>query len=202
MGYKTVAGNVQHEVVVMGSRFIASVAPIRDADEFEVMLSSARTHHPDASHHCWAYRVASEQRFNDDGEPGGTAGRPMIEVLTKRELDHVGAVVVRYFGGRKLGAGGLARAYGGSVASAVRLAGEVWVPDRVQLRVQAPFAQVDNVLRTLPPEAKPETRFDEHGVQVDVDIIADDRHRLERALNEATRGEVTVCLLDGAPGRR
>lgn len=193
------AGPALHEAVVLGSRFLAAVAPIGDLAAFEAMLSTARSEHPDASHHCWAYRVGQEQRFSDDGEPGGTAGRPMLEVMSKRELDHVGAVVVRYFGGRKLGAGGLARAYGGAVASAVRQAGEVWVPDRVQLRVEAPFAQVDNVMRTLPGHPKPIARFDERGVQVDIDIVADDRDRLEAALNEVTRGEATVCLIEDAP---
>lgn len=199
MAYSTLAGPGRHESVVLASRFLASVAPIHDLDAFELMLSTARSEHPDASHHCWAYRIGPEQRFSDDGEPGGTAGRPMLEVISKRELDHVGVVVVRYFGGRKLGAGGLARAYGGAVASALRETEEVWVPDRVQLRVEAPFAQVDNVMRTLPGHPKPVTNFDERGVQVDVDIVADDRLRLEAALNDATRGEATVRVLEDAP---
>lgn len=181
----------------MGSLFLATVAPVPDVDGFAALLDTAATDHPDASHHCWAYRVGEELRFSDDGEPAGTAGRPMLEVLLKRDLDRVGAVVVRYFGGRKLGAGGLARAYAGAVARAAQRAGDVWVPDRVRIRVRAPFSQTDNVLRTLPLGRRSEPRFDPYGMTIEADVIVEEREALERALRESTRGQAEVEAVDG-----
>src|SRR5690606_25357117 len=143
----TVTRGVQHEDVVEGSRFIAWVEPVSSADEALTLVTRARTEHPDATHHCWAYRLGDEMRFSDDGEPGGTAGRPMLEVMLKRGLDGCAAVVTRYFGGKKLGAGGLVRAYGGAVARALDAAGVVRLVPYQRLRVRAPFASASAVLR-------------------------------------------------------
>ncbi len=192
MGYRTLRSASEHEDVVMGSRFIATVAPVDDAAQAIARLEAQRAAHPDASHHCWAYRVGAEQRFSDDGEPGGTAGRPMLEVLLKRDLDHVVAVVVRYFGGRKLGAGGLARAYGGAVARAVQTAGERDVATTVTLSVRAPFALVDTVLRELDAATgarRQDPVFDADGALVRVTVPQSRAASLQRLLAERTRGE-------------
>ncbi len=186
----------------MGSRFLATVAPVANVTEALALLAAQSAAHPDASHHCWAYRVGDEQRFSDDGEPGGTAGRPMLEVFLKRDLDRVAAVVVRYFGGRKLGAGGLVRAYGGAVARAVRTAGERDVASTVALVVHAPFAFVDVVLREL--DALPEVRrrdpaFEPAGVRVAVTVPQERAAALERRLAELTRGGARCDVADGGP---
>lgn len=105
-----------------GSRFIASVAPATTAEEAIAYIESVRAEGPGANHHCWAYRVGkpcSGFRFNDDGEPGGSAGRPILQQLEGHGLDDVVCVVTRYFGGTKLGVGGLVRAYGGCAARAL-----------------------------------------------------------------------------------
>jgi hypothetical protein len=107
----------------------------------------------DAAHVAWAWRWGETLRWSDDGEPGGTAGRPMLEVLTKRDLDRTVALVARVFGGVKLGAGGLARAYGGAVARALDAARVVEVPDRRAFAVRAGFADVDVLLRLLDDES-------------------------------------------------
>ncbi len=194
MSYRTLARRADHEDVVLGSRFLATVAPVHSVDEATALLAALRARHPDASHHCWAYRVAEEQRFSDDGEPGGTAGRPMLEVLLKRDLDRVAAVVVRYFGGRKLGAGGLARAYGGAVARAVQAAGERSVEPLTRAVLRAPFAQVDALLRSL--DASPEVgrgtpEYDADGLRLDVWMPARSFEALDRRLAELTRGEAS-----------
>jgi len=184
----------------MGSRFIAVVAPVADVRAAEALLDGARAEHPGASHHCWAYRVGAEQRFSDDGEPGGTAGRPMLEVLLKRELDHVAAVVVRYFGGRKLGAGGLARAYGGAVARGVQAAGERLVEASRRLSVRAPFAHVDALLRAIDETrgaARDAPTYDASGVRVVVRVPEAEAAALRRRLAESTRGEARVEPLSG-----
>jgi putative IMPACT (imprinted ancient) family translation regulator len=110
MAHRTLARRAEHEDVVKGSRFVALVAPLEGLEDAERVLAASRARHPHATHHAFAMRWGSMMRASDDGEPGGTAGRPMLEVLLKHELDHVAAVVARTFGGTKLGAGGLARA--------------------------------------------------------------------------------------------
>ncbi len=186
----TPAREAEHEDVVDGSRFIARVRPVRSVAEAEALLAEARRDHPDATHHCWAYKVGEASRFSDDGEPGGTAGRPMLEVMLKRGLDGCAAVVVRYFGGRKLGAGGLARAYGAAVARALDAAGVRRLTAYHRLRVRAPFASADAVLRELGPGASP--GFDERGLVAEVSVPASEAGALLDRLAALTRGEAEV----------
>ncbi|MCK9793618.1 IMPACT family protein [Isoptericola sp. 4D.3] len=118
----TLAGPVDHELVVKKSRFLAHVAPARTVEEADAVVARLRKELWDARHHCVALVVgthADRQRSSDDGEPSGTAGVPMLEVLRRRGLTDVVAVVTRYFGGVLLGAGGLVRAYSGAVAEAL-----------------------------------------------------------------------------------
>lgn len=202
MGTRTLHGRGEHEDVVMGSRFIATVAPVAHAQEALQLLASIREAHPAASHHCWAYRVGDDQRFSDDGEPGGTAGRPILEVFLKRDLDRVAAVVVRYFGGRKLGAGGLVRAYGAAVARAIQVAGERTVVAARRLEVRAPFAHVDTVLRELdgfPGASRGDPAFGAGGVRVTVTVAEERIAALEARLAELTRGEARCIDLSALP---
>ncbi|MEN0137580.1 MAG: YigZ family protein [Rhodococcus sp. (in: high G+C Gram-positive bacteria)] len=112
------------ETEVKHSRFIAALRRIEDAEAAQAFVQDRRSAYPDARHHCSAFVVGNGpsdrvERANDDGEPGGTAGIPMLQVLKARDLVDVAVVVTRYFGGIKLGAGGLVRAYSGAVAAAV-----------------------------------------------------------------------------------
>jgi uncharacterized YigZ family protein len=120
--YRTPAREGVHETEVNRSRFICSLAPVAGEREAQEFVARVRREHPTAGHHCYAYVLgadASIQRASDDGEPGGTAGVPMLQMLMRREMRYVVAVVTRYFGGVKLGAGGLIRAYGGAVGEAL-----------------------------------------------------------------------------------
>ena len=191
------ARGVEHEDVVEGSRFVARVESIASVEEASAQLGRAREDHPDATHHCWAYKLGEEMRFSDDGEPGGTAGRPMLEVILKRGLDGCSAVVVRYFGGKKLGAGGLARAYGGAVARALDAAGTVRLVPYHRLRVRAPFASASSVLRELPLA---QAEFDEEGLVAEVSVPATRAAALGGWLADITRGEANVELLEVAEG--
>ncbi|MEU2727075.1 YigZ family protein [Streptomyces griseoviridis] len=124
--YRTVAHPGVHETEVNRSRFLCALAPAATEQEAQDFLAAVRKEHPDASHHCWAYVIgadASVQRAGDDGEPGGTAGVPMLQMLLRRDMRYVVAVVTRYYGGVKLGAGGLIRAYGGAVGEALDVLG-------------------------------------------------------------------------------
>lgn len=115
---------IRVESEIKRSRFITDLQRAEDVDVALELLADARREHPSAAHHCSAYVIGDEsesrvERSSDDGEPGGTAGIPMLQVLKSRDLVNVAAVVTRYFGGVKLGAGGLVRAYSGAVSAAV-----------------------------------------------------------------------------------
>lgn len=125
-----------------GSRFLAWVFHASDEDVFRARLEALHAQHPKARHHCWAWRIGVAYRFQDDGEPGGTAGRPMLQVLEGSGLVDVGAICVRYFGGVKLGTGGLARAYSGATARALDDAGRLEVVPLVRIGLRLPFAQL------------------------------------------------------------
>ena len=202
MAHRTIAGPSEHLEVVKGSRFRAVVAPLADVDDAGEWIARLRAAEPDAGHVAWAWRWGGLQRWSDDGEPGGTAGRPMLEVLLKRDLDRVIAGVARVFGGVKLGAGGLARAYGGSVARALDAASVREVPDRVAFALRAPFAEVDGVLRALADadveHAPPE--FDAGGVHLRGAVLASAAERIEARITTVTRGRGRWVWPDeGAP---
>lgn len=116
--YLTIAEACSFEIEpIKHSRFIAYAAPVSDEAAAQAFVQLIRTEQPDARHHCWAYVLREPERlkFSDDGEPGGSAGKPMLMQLQGREVYDLAVVVVRYFGGTKLGVGGLMRAYGGAV---------------------------------------------------------------------------------------
>jgi uncharacterized YigZ family protein len=120
--YLTVARPGVHESEIKRSRFLCALAPADSEEAAQEFVRGVRKQHPGATHNCFAYVIGPEGRLHrasDDGEPGGTAGTPMLQVLLGREVRDTAAVVTRYYGGIQLGAGGLARAYGGAVAAAL-----------------------------------------------------------------------------------
>ncbi|MGB1198124.1 MAG: YigZ family protein [Thalassotalea sp.] len=124
--YLVAAEPLIDETIVSRSRFICYLSPCQSNDEAKVFIKSIQQLHPQASHHCYAFVSAhplnsQSYGFSDDGEPSGTAGKPMLMALQGSNVGEVCAVVVRYFGGTKLGTGGLQRAYGGSVRQALTL---------------------------------------------------------------------------------
>lgn len=118
----TLAAPVCTEIDIRKSRFIALAVPVADRAAAMLELDALRALHPAATHVCWALLAGGESGMSDDGEPSGTAGRPILEVLRHHEVDGVLAAVVRYYGGIKLGAGGLVRAYTDAIATAMQLA--------------------------------------------------------------------------------
>ncbi|MFE7121852.1 YigZ family protein [Streptomyces sp. NPDC057654] len=126
--YRTVAREGVHEIEINKSRFLCALAPAATEEEAQGFIERVRREHPTARHHCFAYVIGADggvQKASDDGEPGGTAGVPMLQMLVRREIRYAVAVVTRYFGGVKLGAGGLIRAYGGVVGEALDTLGTV-----------------------------------------------------------------------------
>jgi uncharacterized YigZ family protein len=135
-------------------RFIAHLWPIKSKEEGFAHFEIIKQEHPEARHHCWAYVIGDPEQalaagFNDDGEPGGTAGKPMLNVLMQRKVGNVFAVVVRYFGGIKLGAGGLTRAYGQAVSGALDAAELVMVVPTQAVSIQVEFALEQRVRNLL-----------------------------------------------------
>ena len=108
---KTIINDVITEIDVKNSRFITKLIRISNLESINTYLEQAKTEYPKATHYCYAFRTLNTQKSSDDGEPGGTAGLPMLNVLIKEDLVNVLAITIRYFGGIKLGAGGLVRAY-------------------------------------------------------------------------------------------
>lgn len=121
--YKTIGNNSYYELIEKGSKFIAYIYHIDNEDKFRKNLSILKIKYPDATHHCTAFKLRDGTntiiRFNDDGEPSGSAGRPILNVLEGSEATNIMCVVVRYFGGTKLGVGGLIRAYSAATNEAL-----------------------------------------------------------------------------------
>jgi uncharacterized YigZ family protein len=146
---QTILAPVDHELIIKKSRFIACVQPMADRAGAQQVVARLRAEHPGAAHVCWALLAGGQSAAVDDGEPGGTAGRPMLDVLRHQDLEGVLATVVRYFGGVKLGAGGLVRAYTDSVAQALLKAEKVAIVRQRQLRCAVSYPMEGLVRREL-----------------------------------------------------
>ena len=166
-GYLVPAGDCRTEFIERKSRFITTLCRVETVEDSEAFLAKMRSEFPDATHNCAAYRLKNPlvERFFDDGEPGGTAGMPMLDVLKKENLFDVAVVVTRYFGGILLGAGGLVRAYSKGAADGVRAAGVAVMEKGVRLKVNCSYAFYDRLQR-LTVEQGAEVLNTEFGEQV------------------------------------
>jgi uncharacterized YigZ family protein len=188
-----IASTATHEIVIKKSRFICTLTRATTEEEARAAIEAVRKRHWDANHNCSAYRVGPEGRFqrsNDDGEPAGTAGAPMLAVLTKRDLTDTVAVVTRYFGGVLLGAGGLIRAYGQAVTGAIDAIGIVERRPLALVIVEADYAdagRLENALRASPYRLSSVS----HGSRVAFELSMDDGELpgFETWLAEATNGQ-------------
>lgn len=192
---RTIAQGGSHEIVVKRSRFIATLVRATTDEAARAEIEAVRRRYWDASHHCTAYRIGPggrSQRTSDDGEPAGTAGAPMLAVLTHRDLTDTVAIVTRYFGGTLLGAGGLIRAYGQSVTDAVNAVGIVERRPVSLVAVEADYGdagRLENALRATEYTLGPVT----HAERVTFEIRLDDPDvpDFERWLADATNGQAT-----------
>ncbi len=147
------ASLVQSDFTVRKSRFIGCVEPCTGRGVALLRVAQLRAEHPGATHVCWALLAGGHSAANDDGEPGGTAGRPMLEVLRHQDLEGVLATVVRYYGGIQLGAGGLVRAYTDAVAQALLQADKTPITPQATLRCALPYAMEGWLRRALEHDA-------------------------------------------------
>lgn len=154
------------ETVIEKSRFIAAVKGVSSVEEAVEFVNGKRKKYFDATHNCYAYIVGDKAKFSDDGEPQGTAGLPIFECIKNNGLDCVCVVVTRYFGGVKLGAGGLVRAYSGSCAEALKRCDRLQMTACTRLEVVVSYSMLSAVRRALLPYAKEEGAFYEDYVRL------------------------------------
>ncbi|WP_133479968.1 IMPACT family protein [Cognatilysobacter segetis] len=194
----TLAGPASALLEVKHSRFLAQAAPVESGAAALDWL--VRVRDPAATHNCWAFRVGQDYRSSDDGERAGTAGRPILAAIDGRGVDGVAVVVTRWYGGIKLGAGGLVRAYGGCAAECLRLADKVERVAMATARVRFAFADtgaVHAVLAALGVERVDE-RFDGDGVELALRLPADRVPALKAQLRDATRDRSRLLDTDAA----
>ncbi|MGM9482478.1 IMPACT family protein [Roseateles sp. NT4] len=186
----TLAAPAEHEVIVKKSRFLGRVEPCADRASALARVAELRAAHPGAAHVCWALLAGGHSAANDDGEPGGTAGRPMLDVLRHQGLDGVLATAVRYWGGVKLGAGGLVRAYTDCIAQALLTADKVERVAQVEVGCELPY-ELEGRLRRL---------AEQHGA-----VLADVRHEarvhMRFSLPVTARTAFTAAVDEAAQGR-
>ena len=149
---KSINKNVVNEIIINKSRFITKLIKINNEDEIKIKLDYIKKEYKDATHYCYAYITGNTKRFNDDGEPGGTAGMPILNVLENNNLTNILCVVIRYFGGLKLGAGGLVRAYTKTVTEALNNTKIIDLADGFSVRLEFDYNKIkiiDNILKDI-----------------------------------------------------
>jgi uncharacterized YigZ family protein len=191
----TLAAPATHLMEVKHSRFLAQAVVIDSADAAQAALIPLRD--TTATHHCWAWRAGHQYRSSDDGEPAGTAGRPILAAIDGQGYDQVLVVVTRWFGGIKLGAGGLVRAYGGAAAECLRSAEKRPLIESAELEFSCPFANLGDAHAALHAvgAVKSEACFDADGVTMRIHLPADRVDDLKTRLRDATRDRVRFAAL-------
>jgi uncharacterized YigZ family protein len=197
----TLTASASHVLEVKHSRFIAHAAPAAAPETALTFLSQVADRA--ATHNCWAYRIGGEYRSSDDGEPAGTAGRPILAAIEGQGYDQVMVVVTRWFGGIKLGAGGLVRAYGGAAAECLRLAERRPLIVMRQLTIACPFEDLGHVhgALSLHYAEKLDESFDESGARLQLRIPDIRVDALKSHLRDATRNRVRFIDTPQAPSK-
>ncbi|RKD76506.1 putative YigZ family protein [Sinobaca qinghaiensis] len=194
--YYTVKQPGTHEIVIQKSRFITFVRRAYTEEEAQSFIEEVKKEHKNANHNCSAYLIGEQdhiQKANDDGEPSGTAGVPMLDVLKKQKLKNTVVVVTRYFGGIKLGAGGLIRAYGSSVTEAISAVGVV---ERIRTQIMTVTAdytllgKLENDIRRSSYQLK-DIRYEEN-VHIDTYVAAAETETFTAWITELSNGQAEV----------
>lgn len=203
--YLTPAATHEHEIDIQRSRFITRIAHAPTAEDARAVLDQARVDYPDATHHCWAFVAGppGDTRsigMSDDGEPSGTAGKPMLTVLLHSEIGEIVAVVVRYFGGQKLGTGGLVRAYTQAVQDTLATlpTQEHVVTIAVRVELQYPdHGAVERLFQDAEVEIADIVYTDV--VEIHADVPDDRWETLRTRIVDRTAGRAIIHVSDHAP---
>lgn len=188
----TLTASCSYQEEIRKSRFLALAAPVADAAEAQRLIAAHSA--PDATHNCWAWKIGQQYRFNDDGEPGGTAGRPILAAIEGQDFDQVVVLVIRWYGGILLGTGGLVRAYGGCAAKCLQAGERQQVIARQAFRCHCSFAEHALVRQRL-AEAQAlidEERYLADGVELLFQVSAERREQLQRQLADLSRGRILL----------
>ena len=191
--YATVKGEAQIEIAVNKSRFIGYCAPMASEESARAYLEEIRKKHRDASHNCYAYSIGEQgetARFSDDGEPGGTAGLPMMEAIRQKGLTNLICVVTRYFGGVLLGAGGLVRAYSKTAAAAMDEAGPIEMRHCVCYRLEMDYSSFSLLEPLLHRLGEVERMEYAEGVRAWVIILQENGDAFVRTVVDKTDGKI------------
>jgi len=189
----TITGDVQFEQEIKKSRFLASAGPVATEEDARRFIAGCSSQ--DAGHNCWAFRIGDIYRFSDDGEPGGTAGRPILQAIEGQDLTQVAVVVSRWFGGVLLGAGGLVRAYGGTAAACLRFAERQPIITFATLSVTCAFAieaRIRTGLSAFPAALIETTGFTPDGVQLRIKLPSERSDEAVRIVTDVSRGQAEI----------
>jgi len=189
---RTLNSPASFEFVIKRSRFVTHASRVDSQADTLYFYESVAD--PDATHNCWAWRLDYSYRFNDDGEPASTAGRPILSAIEGKGLDHVMVVVIRYFGGIKLGVDGLIRAYSGSASKCLDQAKVIEFQPKTECTIKAAFQWTGQVYAALEScEAKKLSEdFLADGIRIRAEIKTSELRRLKLILRDTTRGEVDL----------
>jgi len=196
--YQTIHHRAESTIVINKSRFIGLAAPIRSEEDAHALQREVRDTHPEASHHCFAYRIGDSdevQRASDDGEPSGTAGRPILEVIEREQLHYAIVIVTRYFGGTLLGAGGLVRAYAQTTSAAIREAGVVVQTLHSLLCIDVDYTKFGKLEYELPRLGYPleHVAFTQR-VAIEIHVPGDRVAFVKEWIADQTSGQATVAI--------
>lgn len=199
-GLITIKSAHETEIVINKSRFIASIYPAETEEEAKAFIQSKKKEHHDATHNCSSYIIGPTmliQKANDDGEPSGTAGVPMLEVLKKQQLHNVVVVVTRYFGGIKLGAGGLIRAYGSAVSQVIKEIGRIILLDAIPFEITLDYDQTGRFEHELQQTDYQlvDTSYTDK-VTYTINVIASEEDNFISFLNEVNQGKYDLTKQD------
>ncbi len=190
----TIQNPIVYEQIINKSRFICYLFPVDELEKANEILTQIRKKHYDATHNCYSYIIGIETptaKSSDDGEPSQTAGVPIFEVLKKNNLTNVLAIVTRYYGGIKLGAGGLIRAYGSSVAEAVKLAEIVKIEKLTELEITAEYVYVNAIQKVLENHEITERIFTDK-VYFKALVPEEEIENIKAELVEVTKGTIEI----------
>lgn len=187
--YTTIQGDNTVEIVIEKSRFIATAIHVDSVEEAQEFIASKRKKYFDANHNCYGYLIGDKAKFSDDGEPQGTAGMPIYECIKNSKIDHVCVVVTRYFGGIKLGAGGLVRAYSGSCAEALKTATKVHMTDCTIAEVVVDYSLLKGLRKVL------------LGKVVEKDVVWEDKVRLVLLFPTVSFDTISHIVIENTLGK-
>ena len=196
MALETLAGPAQFALEARKSRFLAHASPVDTPSAAMAWLQQVSD--PAATHNCWAYRIGPAYRFSDDGEPGGSAGRPILAAIEGQGLDQVMVVVTRWYGGTNLGVGGLVRAYGGAAAECLRTAPRRALVDWCLAGIDADFSlsgPLHGLFDALGAQKLDES-FDQHGLHLRLRLPASNFDSLADRLRDLSRGAARLRRLE------